>query len=123
MRLHYRYNETHILAKTLGLLGDKFRRPFRYFAYRTFAHLGILNNNKSKVNPINPIIPTFITGIIVKLEGKLSSQKTIPRKTVKRIQRGTIIRTNAQIITSSRFTKKNRKGIFSVTVSMGQRFF
>lgn len=123
VRLHYRYNETHILAKTLGLLGDKFRRPFRYFAYRTFAHLGILNNNKSKVNPINPIIPTFITGISVKLAGRLSSQKTIPRKTVKRIQRGTIIRTNAQIITSSRFTKKNRKGIFSVTVSMGQRFF
>ena len=69
------------------------------------------------------ILPSFLTGIKIRLGGRLLSQKVVPRFTVQTFQEGSLTRSNANIVTSSRFTNKNRKGTYSISVSIGHRFF
>ncbi len=69
------------------------------------------------------ILPSFLTGIKIRLGGRLFSQKVVPRFTVQTFQEGSLARTKANVVTSSRFTHKNKRGTFSITVSVGQGFF
>jgi ribosomal protein S3 len=69
------------------------------------------------------IIPSYLSGIKIRVAGRLLTQRVIPRLTVKTIQRGTLARGKANFIDSSRFTNKNRRGSFSITVTIGHIFY
>ena len=64
-----------------------------------------------------------LTGINLKKGGRLLTQPIIPRLTTKIMQKGSIKRANTDIVTTSRFTGKNKRGAFSITVTMGYKFF
>lgn len=128
IRIHYPINDSHILAKSIGILGNKIRRRFKYFVNSSFKSANINNpsnfNLKKKMNKsLLHNASSSITGIKMKLGGRLLAQKIVPRFTSQTFQEGSLTRSNASIVTSSRFTQKNRKGTYSITVSIGHRFF
>ena len=49
--------------------------------------------------------------------------RVVPRKTIKLFQRGTTSIGRVNYTDWARFTSKNRRGAFSITVSSGQNFF
>ena len=49
--------------------------------------------------------------------------KIVPRRTVKKIQYGSLARSKSNYITEARYTQKNKRGSFSFTVSIGHKFF
>ena len=66
---------------------------------------------------------TILTGINIKLGGRLMKGKITPRQTVKKIQYGSLARSKANYISTARLTQKNKRGSFSFTVSIGHKFF
>jgi len=74
---------------------------------------------------INNILLYLLTYLVLKIRvaGRLLTQRVIPRLTVKTIQRGTLARGKAQFVDSARFTNKNKRGSFSITVNYGTYFF
>lgn len=124
IRLYYPYNDSQILANSIGLLSKNIRNRFRTLVDNTFNFSKIKNPTKMLQQKTRiSILPSFITGIKIRLGGRLLSQKVIPRFTVQTFQEGSLARTKANIVTSSRFTHKNKRGTFSITVSVGQGFF
>jgi hypothetical protein len=121
VRIHNPYNDSKILAETFGLLSQNVRVKIRSLADKTFKHAKIKNStfNKKRIS----IIPSFITGIKIKLGGRIASLKTAPRFSVFKYQQGTLARCKANFLTTSRSTYKCKRGSFSYTVSIGQSFF
>ena len=58
-------------------------------------------------------------GINLKLAGRGYKQRIIPRKTVSQIQRGTLSNTKVNLIQTSRFIGKSKRGTYSFTVKLG----
>ena len=125
VRLHKPYLESNILANTLGqIVKNNKRKKFRGLMFKLFRKLHLKRFNKSKhVFNINKLKPTALVGIRIKLGGRLHSQKIVPRFSSRVTQRGSLSRTNTDLITKSRLTAKNRRGAFSFTVTMGHKFF
>lgn len=121
VRIHNPYNDSKILAETFGLLSQNVRVKIRSLVDKTFKHAKIKNTiiNKKRIS----IIPSFITGIKIKLGGRIASLKTAPRFSVFKYQKGTLARCKANFLTTSRSTYKCKRGSFSYTVSIGQSFF
>ena len=66
-------------------------------------------------------IPSTTSGFNIKVAGRLLTQKSVPRKTVKFISSGALARGKTMFVETARFTNKNKKGAFSLTVSIGHR--
>ena len=118
--------EGNILANSIGIITDKIGRNFGFTAKKIFSKTTIINPdkinyNKNKINGNNDI--AYYTGINIKLAGRLSRQSIIPRKTVKTIQTGSLARRNTDFLTISKYTAKNRRGIFSYTITIGHKFY
>ena len=126
IRLHYPINESFILAKSIGKLGNKIRRRFKYFVNASFKSAKIDNPNNYKGKLLKSFkhnASSDITGIKMKLGGRLASQRIIPKVTSQIFQEGSLNRNSTSIVNTSRFTNKNRRGSYSITVSMGYKFF
>ena len=84
----------------------------------------VANNTISRVEGAsgNKAI-AFFTGINVRLAGRLSRQSIIPRKTVKTIQKGSLARRHTDFLTISKYTAKNRRGIFCYTITIGHKYY
>ena len=80
---------------------------------------------KSKSNKSDDlrILPTFLAGIKLKVAGRLMKEKVIPRKTTKKFSKGSSSTGKINFTDTSRFTSKNRRGAFSITISSSQNFF
>jgi hypothetical protein len=84
----------------------------------------VLKNKKlssTKTNKLE-IIPAFLSGINIKVGGRLLNNKMVPRKTVKIIRRGAVAKGKINYLDVARFTNKNKRGAYSITVSSGQKF-
>jgi hypothetical protein len=68
------------------------------------------NNNK---------IPSFLSGILLKLAGKVLTQKIKRRVKSKIVQKGSLARANTDIINTNTFVNKNKRGVFSITIKTG----
>ena len=89
----------------------------RFLKYQSKKIFFRSNNNKvSKFS-------TLLTGVYVKLGGRLMKGKIVPRRTVKKIQYGSLARSKSNYVTTARLTQKNKRGSFSFTVSIGHKFF
>ena len=125
VRLHHPTLDSQISANAIGIIANKLRKPFRVIASKFFRFSRIKNPTliKNIFNKTNSNKLSFITGIRLKLGGRLITQKVIPRRSSKTIQKGNLNRCNTDIVTTSRFTAKSKRGAFSITVSMGHKFF
>lgn len=123
IRVHYPYHDSYILASFIGLLINtvKLRVIFR----KLFKKAIIKNPNKTSIkqgrkNLYN--LPTFLSGIKIRVAGHLLTAKSRPRKTVKKFQRGATAIKNVNFQDFSQIAGKNKKGSFCITISSGQHF-
>jgi len=73
--------------------------------------------NKKRFNKNK--IPSFLSGIYLKLAGRVLTQKIQRRVKSKVIQKGSLTRTRAELININRFINKNKRGVFSITIKTG----
>lgn len=121
IRLHYPYNDSNILVNLLGIMINKIK--VRIILRKLFRKAVIKNlkkiSRKTKVN----IIPAFLSGLTIRIAGRLLTHRVIPRQTVKMTRRGASAKGKINFSDVARITKKNKRGAFSITVSAGQNFF
>jgi hypothetical protein len=67
----------------------------------------------------NNKLPSFLSGVYLKLAGRVLTQNTQRRVKSKVIQKGSLAKTKARLINSNRFFNKNKKGTFSITIKTG----
>ena len=121
IRLQYPYNDSNILVRLLAFMVNKIklrkitRRLFKNAVLKSIKKI----NNKDEVK----ILPAFLSGMTIKVAGRLMKYKVIPRKTVKIIRRGSSSVGKINYSDISRYTNKNKRGAFSITVKSGQNFF
>jgi len=118
-RLHYPYYDSNILSNMIGLISNIVKLRFIIKNLFKIAKIKKSNNFINKYS----IIPSYLSGFKIRVAGRLLTQRVVPRLTVKTIQRGTLARGKAQFVDSARFTNKNKRGSFSITVTMGHIFF
>src|SRR6266568_4271492 len=122
IRLHYPYNDSNILANFLAIMINRIK--LRIIVKKLFGN-AILKNKKfssTKTNKLN-IIPAFLSGISIKVAGRLLNNRIVPRKTVKTIRRGAVAKGKINYLDVARYTNKNKRGAYSITVSSGQNYF
>ena len=121
IRLQYPYNDSNILVRLLAFMVNKIklrkitRRLFKNAVLKSIKKI----NNKDEIK----ILPAFLSGLTIKVAGRLMKYKVIPRKTVKIIRRGSSSVGKINYLDISRYTNKNKRGAFSITVKSGQNFF
>ena len=118
-RLHYPYYDSNILSNMIGLISNIVKLRFIIKNLFKIAKIKKSNNIINKYS----LIPSYLSGFKIRVAGRLLTQRVVPRLTVKTIQRGTLARGKAQFVDSARFTNKNKRGSFSITVTMGHIFF
>ena len=121
IRLHYPYKDSNILANLLALLVNniKLRRITRkLFKFAVIKNIkNIVFDNKANY------IPAYLTGLNINIAGRLMKYKVIPRKTNLKVQKGSSSFGKVNFTDFAKYTSKNRRGAFSITVSSGQNFF
>jgi hypothetical protein len=118
-RLHYPYYDSNILSNMIGLISNIVKLRFIIKNLFTIAKIKKTNNFINKYS----IIPSYLSGFKIRVAGRLLTQRVVPRLTVKTIQRGTLARGKANFVDSATFSNKNKRGSFSITVTMGHIFF
>lgn len=121
IRLHYPYNDSNILVNLLGIMINKIK--LRIIFRKLFEKAVIKNLNKVTGKTKFNILPAYLSGVNIKVAGRLLTHRVVPRKTVKIIQRGAAATGKINFSDVARYTKKNKRGAFSITVSSGQNFF
>lgn len=120
IRLHYPYNDSNILVNLLGIMINKIK--LRIIIRRLFEKAVIKNLNKLSGNKVN-IIPAFLSGITIRVAGRLLTHRVVPRQTVKTTRRGASAKGKINFKDVATYTNKNKRGAFSITVKSGQNFF
>ena len=122
IRLHYPYKNSNIFANLLALLINKIkfrritRKLFKFSVIKNLKNITASGDNKSNY------LPAYLTGMNIKIAGRLMNYNIIPRKTVQKIQKGSSSFGKVNYTDFARYTSKNRRGAFSITVSSGQNF-
>ena len=112
-------NNSQILAHILGKLGLKRKNSFTRIIGRLLKHQSKkIFFRKNQISRFS----TILTGVNIKLGGRLMRGKIVPRRTVKKIQYGSLARSKSNYVTTARLTQKNKRGSFSFTVSIGHKF-
>ena len=111
-------NNSKILALVLGKLALSRKNSFSRIVGR------FLKFNSNKIffrKRISSRFAALVTGVFIKLGGRLLRGKIVPRRTVNKIQYGSLSRSKSNYLTKARYTQKNKRGSFSFTVSIGHR--
>lgn len=114
--IHSYSADTSILSQALAIITDKnyinvkaFRRTImKLFNFTRRSHIKALTN---------------VTGISIKLAGRLTRQAIIPKRTVKTLSFGFLSNSNVNYLTYNTYIAKNRRGSFAYSVTIGHKFF
>jgi hypothetical protein len=126
IQLYKPTSDSNILANVIGSIINKTK--MRNVKKKMFRRSKIVNISKileKEKNYFNSlfdtatIIPSYLSGLSVRIAGRVQTERVIPRKTVKSFQIGSLARSKANIVKTDRFTRKNKRGCFSVTVKTG----
>jgi len=115
IRIYSPQNESNILANLIGILSNfiKFRnihmKLFKVTKTRIFKKRFYYYNK----------IPSFLSGIYLKLAGRVLTQRIQRRVKSKIIQKGSLSRANTDLINTNTFVNKNKRGVFSITIKTG----
>jgi hypothetical protein len=78
--------------------------------------------NDFKLKSVNSI-PNYISGLNLKIAGRLMREPIIPRLTTKVIIKGASSPGKVNYLDIATITNKNRKGAYTITIKSGQNFF
>lgn len=73
------------------------------------------NNEKSLISKL--------TGIKIKIAGRLITQRVVPKQTIKSNYKGSFIKSKNNIVNTATFTSKNKNGAFTVSVMVSHGIF
>ena len=65
---------------------------------------------------IHNSIPTILTGLKIKISGRLITQRVIPKKTISKLEKGGFKKTKINIVDYATYTNKNKRGSYTVKV-------
>lgn len=123
IRLHYPSADSNILVNFMGIIINKIKFPkiirklFKGSIIKT-----LIKFNKLKFNDIS-IIPAFLTGLTIRVAGRIMTQRSKPRKTINFVHRGVMAKGKINYLNFARLTHKNKRGSYSISISAGQNYF
>jgi hypothetical protein len=117
VRLYYPYFDSHIFVNLLSKLINIIQ--LRVIMKRFFNKAIIKNPIKISNNNLVSAIPSLLSGLNIRIGGRLLTQRIIPRKTVKTIRKGTLSKGKINFLDESRYTNKNKRGAYTLVVSIG----
>jgi len=122
VRLHYPYLNAHILAQYIAMNTRKYNfTRIQRAIFNAVKSVRIDGSNDSSSQ--NTLLPAYITGIKIKISGRLATERSVPRQTEKTAQIGTFSNSSSSlssVVEYSQFTSKNKKGAFTVKVWISQ---
>jgi hypothetical protein len=106
----------------------------KYIDNYDYKIVNLLNNEKANLKLIqlndfikdssnlntNPIVLSRPVGSSIKFAGRLSTERIQPRKTTKSIRLGSTHTIGGNVKDVYRFTSKNKRGSFSISIKLGQ---
>lgn len=134
VQLKYPYHDSEILCQLIGLNGKKYN--YQQIKSRLFIHpqgASVLPKSehlteikKEKIErDLNPSVldnkkslASKLTGIKIRLAGRLPRQRIVPKKTVKTAYKGGISKSVVNYVDSSSYINKGRRGSFCVKVTL-----
>jgi len=117
VRLYYPYFDSNIFVNLLSKIINIIQ--IRVIMKRFFKKAIIRNPIKIAKNNLIIKIPSLLSGINIRIGGRLLTQRIIPRKTVKTIRKGTLSKGKINFLDEARYTNKNKRGAFTLVVSIG----
>jgi len=122
IRLHHPYHDTNILANLLYLNIRNKRKKSRIAINKIYSNKAVKTLNDPNLKSVN-LIPAFLSGLNLKIGGRLMREPIIPRLTTKNFERGAISPGKVNYLDIATVTKKNRKGAYSITIKSAQNFY
>jgi hypothetical protein len=143
IRLHHPYHDNNILVNLLSLNIKNKRKKARVAIQKIYNKKPVKNlndpnlNNQSALNRLDKqgvastaligeggnFIPAFLSGLNIKIAGRLMGEPIIPRITTKIFGKGASAIGKVNYSDVARITKKNRKGAYTIKITSGQNFF
>jgi hypothetical protein len=123
IRLHQPYLDSNILVNLLSLniRNKKFKTnvKIRKLLKKKRVVKNVFDYRNKSVNSI----PTFVSGIHIRIGGRLLREALIPRRSKKIFESGSRSIGKVNYLDSASITNKNRKGSYTLKISSGQNFF
>jgi hypothetical protein len=85
--------------------------------------VNLVGSSENLENIYNPLIndtAAQISGLNIRIGGRLMRQPIIPKKTVTKFEKGFTAKGKVNYLDIASLTHKNRKGAFTITVKSGQ---
>jgi hypothetical protein len=144
IRLHHPYHDSNILVNLLSLnIKNKKKKarvaiqkiynkkPVKFLNGGVQPATGTANLKKTALLTADSfatqgsgkIIPAFLSGLNIKINGRLMGEPIIPRITTKNFSKGASATGKVNFLDVARITKKNRKGAYTIKITSGQNFF
>lgn len=127
-RLHQPYQDSNILVNLITM-NLKFKKKSaillqKIYKKRFIKDLNFLPKIGMKNNTIYNIRPNaIISGLNIKIAGRLMREPIIPRLTKKNIAKGARATGKVNFLDISSITSKNKKGAFTIKIVSGQNFY
>jgi len=122
IRLHHPYHDSNILINLLSLNIRNKTRSARVAIKSIYAKNQIKIIGDPNLKAIN-LVPAYLSGISIKIAGRLMRESIIPKLTKKVYIRGAASIGKVNYLDVATLTKRNRKGAYTITIKSGQNFF
>ena len=122
IRIHKPYQDSNILVNLLSLniRNKKFKTNVQIEKLFQKRIVKIIDDPKNK--SVN-LIPTYLSGLKIRIGGRLMREPLIPRLSKKRFERGASSVGKVNFLDTASITNKNRKGSYTLKILSGQNFF
>ena len=119
--LRYPYHDSNILAQLLGLNTKRYN--FNKLVKKLFNKAKIFSklSDYERANVLSQSVPAKLTGIKIKIAGRLTTQRIVPKATVKTAYKGSFEKSKENFVDSSTYTAKNKIGAYTVKVWISQK--
>lgn len=122
IRIHQPFHDSNILVNLLSLNIKNKKFKTNVAIEKLYAKKAIKNLYDYSNNSVN-FIPTFLSGIKIRIGGRLMREPIIPRISTKNFERGASSPGKVNFLDIATITNKNRKGSYNIKVSSGQNLF
>jgi Mitochondrial ribosomal protein (VAR1) len=122
IRIHHPFHDSNILANLLSLNIKNKKFKTNIAIEKLYAKKTIKNLYDYNVNSVI-FIPAFLSGIKIRIGGRLMREPIIPRITTKNFERGASSPGKVNFLDTATINKKNKKGSYTIKISSGQNFF
>jgi len=122
IRTHNPYFDSNILANLLSLNIRNKKKKSRIAINKIYSNKAVKNLNDHNLKSVN-LIPAFLSGLNLKIGGRLMKEPIIPRLTTKNFERGATSPGKVNYLDIANITNKNKKGANTITIKSAQKFF